>query len=70
MKALIRRYAERIDAATLRERVLIFLGLTLALVFIANAALLEPVRAKQKSLAAEIALRQKELQTVQSQLER
>lgn len=70
MKALIRRYAERIDAATLRERVLIFLGLTLALVFLGNAALLEPLRAKQKSLSTETALRQKELQTVQAQLER
>lgn len=69
MKALIRRYAERIDAATLRERVLMFLGLTLVLVFLGNAALLEPLRAKQKSLAAETALRQKELQTLQAQLE-
>ena len=36
MRALIQRYAERIDAATLRERVMIFLAATLVLVFIAN----------------------------------
>ena len=59
MKELIKRYAERIDAATLRERVLIFLGLTLVLVFLANAALLEPLRANQKRLAGETAQRQR-----------
>lgn len=70
MKALLQRYAERIDAATLRERVLIFLALTAVLVFVVNAALLEPLRAKQKRLGAEIAQRQKELLTVQEQLAR
>jgi MSHA biogenesis protein MshJ len=70
VKALLKRYAERIDAATLRERVLIFLSLTLGLVFAANLALLEPLRAQQKRLAAQTAQEQKELQTIQSQLQR
>lgn len=70
MKELVKRYAERIDAATLRERVLVFLALTAALVFLANAVLLEPLRARQKSLRSEIAAQQKELQTVQEQLGR
>ncbi|OAI52019.1 hypothetical protein AYO46_06835 [Betaproteobacteria bacterium SCGC AG-212-J23] len=68
MKALIKQYAERIDAASLRERVMIFLAATLVLVFIVNAALIEPLRAKQKQLAAETSQMALELQIVQGQL--
>jgi MSHA biogenesis protein MshJ len=68
LKETLKRYAERIDAATLRERVMIFLAATLVLVFIANAALIEPLRAKQKRIAAETAHLTAELQGVQSQL--
>jgi MSHA biogenesis protein MshJ len=70
MKALIKRYAERIDAASLRERAMIFLALALGLVFVANAALIEPLRLKQKRLAAENQQRQQELQTLQAGLQR
>ena len=70
MKALLKGYAERIDAATLRERVLIFLSLTLVLIFAANIVFLEPLRAKQKRFAAETAQRQKELDAVQSEVQR
>ena len=68
MKAFFRRYAERIDAATLRERVMIFLAATLVLAFVANAALIDPLRARQKRTAAESAQLGKELQAVQAQL--
>ncbi len=70
MKALIKRYAERIDAATLRERVMIFFALAFVLIFIANAALLEPLRARQKRLAVETAEQIKELQPLQSEVRR
>lgn len=70
MKAFFKRYAERIDGATLRERVLIFLSLTLVLVFAVNAIFLEPLRAKQKRFATETAQRQKELETVQAEVQR
>lgn len=70
MKALLKRVAERIDAASLRERALIFCALTVALVFIVNTVLLEPLRTTQKRLAAETAQREKELQTVQAQIAR
>jgi MSHA biogenesis protein MshJ len=70
VKALLKRYAERIDAATLRERVMVFLSLTLILAFLANAVILEPLRSKQKRFAAETAQRQKELQTVQAEVQR
>lgn len=68
MKARLRRYAERIDAATLRERVMIFFAATVVLVFIANAALLEPLRAKQNRIAAETKQITQELQAVQARL--
>jgi MSHA biogenesis protein MshJ len=70
VKAFIKRYAERIDAATLRERVLIFLSLTLVLVFAVNAIVLEPLRTKQKRFATETAQRQKELSAVQGEVQR
>lgn len=70
MKALIKRYAERIDNASFRERVLIFLVIALVFVLIANGALIEPLRAKHKRLAGETAQRQKELSTIQAELQR
>lgn len=70
MKALFKRYVERIDAATLRERVMIFAAGALILVFVVNAALIDPLRTKQKRLAAENAQRQDELRTVQAESQR
>lgn len=69
MKALLQRYAERIDNATLRERALIFLALAFVLVFLVNAVLINPLRAREKSLAAESAQLQQELATLQAGLQ-
>lgn len=70
MNALIKHYAERIDAATLRQRLLLFLAAAAILLFVGNALLLQPQRAKQKRLAAETAQYQKNLATLQAQLGR
>lgn len=70
MKAHLKRYAERIDNASLRERVLLFVAATLVLMFLANALLLKPLRDTQRRLSAEIAQRQAELRTLQSELQR
>ncbi len=70
MKALLRRYAERIDGATLRERALLFAAVSLVLVFVVNAVLIEPLRAKQRRFAAEITRQQGELRTVQTEVQR
>ena len=70
MSDLIRRYTERIDALGLRERVLIFFGLALALALIANAAFIDPLRAKHKRLSAEVAQQEKEIATLQADLQR
>jgi len=70
VKALFKRYAERVDNASLRERVLLFGAAALALVFIVNAALIDPLRAKNRKLVAETAQRQTELRTLQSEVQR
>ena len=70
MKALIAHYAERIDAATLRQRLLVFVAAAAVLLFLANALLLQPQRLKQRRLAAETAQAQKSLADLQAQLGR
>jgi MSHA biogenesis protein MshJ len=70
LRALLKRYAERIDGATLRERVLMFAAATLVLVFLGDALALKPLRDAQRRFSAEIAQRQTELRTVQSELQR
>jgi len=55
MKQLWKRYADRIDAATLRERALIFAAAALLLIALIDAALIEPQLARQKRLTQEIA---------------
>jgi MSHA biogenesis protein MshJ len=70
MNALLKRYAERIDNATLRERALLFAGAVLVLVFIANVLLMKPLRDTQRRLSGEIAQRQTELRTLQAELQR
>lgn len=64
---LFTRYAERIDAASLRERGLIFAAAALVVIFLANAVLLEPLRAKQRRLAAEETKRQQEISALAAQ---
>jgi MSHA biogenesis protein MshJ len=70
MNALLKRYAERIDAATLRQRLLIFVAAAVVLLFFANAVVLQPQRAKQKRFAAETAQYQKSLVELQAQFGR
>jgi MSHA biogenesis protein MshJ len=70
VNALVRHYAERIDAATLRQRLLVFLAAAAVLLLLGNALLLQPQRAKQKRLAAETAQYQKNLAALQAQVGR
>lgn len=70
MRSLLQHYAERIDAASLRQRVLVFLTAAVVLLLFGNALLLQPQRAKQKRLAAETAQYQKELNSLQAEVAR
>jgi MSHA biogenesis protein MshJ len=68
--AALKRYADRIDGATLRERALLFAAAALILVFVVNALLIKPLRDTERRLGADIAQRERELQTVQSEMQR
>lgn len=70
MIAALKRYADRVDGATLRERALLFAAAALILVFVANAVLIKPLRDKERRLGADIAQRERELRTVQSEMQR
>ena len=68
MKRAWRRIAERVDNATLRERVLIFGALAVLVVALMDALFIDTELAKQKRLAREIAQRQTETTALQDQI--
>lgn len=70
MNALLKQYAERIDNSTLRERMLLFLAAALVLVFVVNGVLIKPVRDSQRRLSSEIAKNERELRTIQGEVQR
>lgn len=70
MKALLKQYAERIDSASLRERVMMFLAAALVLTFLAYTALIKPLRDSQRRLSAEITQNERELRTIQGEVQR
>lgn len=70
MKKLLQGYAERIDGASLRERVLIFAAGAVLLIALLNALLIEPELVKQKRLARDVAQRQAQINELQTELQR
>ena len=70
MKRLWQLYLEKMDAATLRERVMIFAATAVALIALMNAALVEPQLASQRKLSRELAERQGEIKLLQEQLQK
>lgn len=70
MKRLWQRYSERVDAASPRERVLIFAAAAVVLIAALSTLLIEPQLAKQRRLSREIAQRQGEIRTLQEQLQK
>ena len=70
MHALLKQYAERIDNATLRERVMLFLAAALVLVYVGYAVLVKPLRDSQRRLSTEITHNERELRTIQSEVQR
>lgn len=70
MRDVFQRYAERIDNATLRERVLLFAAAALIVIFVVNATLIQPLRDTQRRLGADIAQKEAELRTIQGGLQR
>ena len=70
MKEQLKRYMERVDNATLRERALLFGAAALALAYVVNALLIQPLRDTQRRLGHEVAQSERELRTVQTELQR
>jgi len=61
-------YVKRVDAMSLRERVLVFAAAVVVLVAIANSVLLEPILRRQKASSQESQRQQAEIHAMQAQL--
>ena len=68
MKRLWQSYVEKMDAASLRERAMIFAVSATVLIALLNALLIEPQLVKQRRLSGEVAQRQGEMRKMQEQL--
>ena len=70
MKEKLKHYVERVDNATLRERVLLFGAAALVLLYVVNLLLIQPLRDTQRRLGLEVGKSAQELRTVQTELQR
>lgn len=70
MKEQLKHYVERVDNATLRERVLLFGAAALVLLYVVNLLLIQPLRDTQRRLGLEVGKSAQELRTVQTELQR
>ncbi len=68
MKQLWSRYAERIDALSVRERVLVFATAMALLLALLYTLLIDPQVATQKRLSAAVMQRQAELKSIEAQI--
>jgi MSHA biogenesis protein MshJ len=68
MKAKLIAYRERLDAMSLRERVLIFLMLAAVLITLVMNSALDPLLAKQKQLAQQLAQTQAQTAALEAQM--
>jgi MSHA biogenesis protein MshJ len=66
--ALWQRYAARFDALTLRERVMVFAALMVALLAFAYTAMIEPQLLKQKRLAGALVQKHSEMKAFEAQV--
>ena len=67
--APLQRYADRLDAMSLRERVLIFLAAAVVIVAIADSALFDPISRRQKVNSQRIHQQEDEIHTMQGQVQ-
>ena len=70
MNDLWKRYAERVDAASLRERVLIFAAAALAVVAIVQSVLVEPQLRREREISRQQATRAAESAALQAELQK
>jgi MSHA biogenesis protein MshJ len=65
----LQRYADRLDAMNLRERVLIFLAVAVAVVLVVDRALFEPILQRQKLSSQRIQQQEDEIRTMRTQVQ-
>ena len=70
MKQLWKRYADRIDALSLRERVMVFAAAMVVLIGIVYSAYIDPQVARERRVSAAIAQKQAEARALQDQITR
>jgi MSHA biogenesis protein MshJ len=68
VKALLLRLGTRLDAATVRERFLVFVAAAFVLAFAAYSMVVQPMRAKQQRFVAQVQADQAELLKLQASL--
>jgi MSHA biogenesis protein MshJ len=70
LKEQLKRYVERIDNATLRERVMMFGAAAFVLLYVVHLLVIQPLRDTQRRLGREVDQNVRELNTVQTELQR
>jgi len=69
----MKRYWElvrgKVDAMSLRERVMLFAAAAFTVIYTFNAALLEPLFSKQKNLSAQVAQQQEKMKELQTNMQ-
>ncbi len=69
IKAYWNKLSAKVDALSLRERVLIFAAAAFLLVSLVNTLLLDPLFARQKSLSAQVVQQQEKIKELHAQIE-
>jgi MSHA biogenesis protein MshJ len=69
LKRLWQQYLAKMEAASLRERVMIFAAAAVAAIALLNGVLVEPELVKQRRLSLDVAQRQGDIRKVQEQLQ-
>ncbi|HYS57696.1 MAG TPA: type II secretion system protein GspM [Burkholderiales bacterium] len=65
----LQRHADRLDAMSLRERVLIFLAVAVVIVAIADSVLFDPILRRQKINSQRVHQQEEEIRTMQGQVQ-
>lgn len=68
-RELLQSYVKRVDAMSLRERVAIFIGAAVIIVFLVDSALIEPILQRQKVNALKNQQQQDEVRAMQLQVQ-
>ena len=68
MNAIWRKCADKLDAMTLRERMMVFGAALLVAIYLIFALFIEPAQKREKSLLAQMQLQQTELKSLQQQI--